>query len=107
MEIWKPLNPLHLMLPKIWSILLFMVLDITTTNSLRITSSAIKKTFELATSTEVIFETNAFGNVDGGQLWDILDISITNYRTKGFPEEAFRLLLKSHFNKGHKSKFES
>ena len=76
-----------------------------TSNSLQITSAAVKKTFELATSTEVIFETNAFGNVDGGQLWDVLDISITNYWTKGFPEEAFRLLLKSHFNKGHKSKF--
>ena len=76
-----------------------------TSNSLQITSAAIKKTCVVSTIAEVIFETNAFGNVDGGQLWDVLDLAITNYWTKGFPEEAFRLLLKSHFNKGHTSKF--
>ena len=70
------------------------------------TTSSLQKTFELVTSATVIYESNAFGNVDGGQLWDTLDIGASAYGiSNGFPEEAFRLLLKSHFDKGHESKY--
>jgi hypothetical protein len=41
-------------------------------------------------------EQNAFGNVDGGALWTTMDMPTTD-----FPEGAFRLLLKTHFDKGH------
>ena len=37
---------------------------------------------------------NAFGNVDGGELWNHLYLE-----TSDFPEEVFRLFLKSHFDK--------
>jgi hypothetical protein len=43
-------------------------------------------------------EQNAFGNVDGGALWTMLFMPTTD-----FPEGAFRLLLKTHFDKGHQS----
>ena len=56
-------------------------------------------------SKNVIFESNCFGNVDGGQLWDVLDIATNGFGEHVFPEGAFRLLLKAHFNKGHKSKY--
>ena len=37
---------------------------------------------------------NAFGNVDGGELWNHLYLE-----TSDFPEDVFRLFLKSHFDK--------
>lgn len=48
----------------------------------------------------VHFEANAFGNVDGGQLWDKLRLE-----TFDFSEDVFRLMLKSHFDKGHRSNY--
>ena len=36
---------------------------------------------------------NAFGNVDGGELWGRLNIALQD-----FPEGAFRLMIKSHFD---------
>ena len=69
------------------------------------TTSPLHKTLELISSTDVIFEPNTFGNVDGGVLWDILDIGTS--LGDGFPEDAFRLLLKAHFDKGHKSELQN
>ena len=47
---------------------------------------------------DLLLEENAFGNVDGGELWEVMNIA-----TSDFPEDAFRLLLKAHFDKGHTS----
>lgn len=44
-------------------------------------------------------EPNAFGNVEGSELWSGLLIE-----TSDFPEDVFRLMLKTHFDKGHTSK---
>lgn len=41
-------------------------------------------------------EANAFGNVDGGQLWRQLNLGPSD-----FNEDALRLLIKAHFDKGH------
>lgn len=43
-------------------------------------------------------EPNAFGNVEGGELWTGLFM-----QTSDFPEDVFRLMLKTHFDKGHTS----
>ena len=69
------------------------------------TTSPLHKTLEMTPSKNVIFESNCFGNVDGGQLWDVLDIATNGFGEHVFPEDAFRLLLKAHFDKGHKSKY--
>ena len=47
----------------------------------------------------IILEDNAFGNVDGGQLWDRLNLGSSD-----FNENAMRLLFKAHFDKQHPSK---
>merc|ERR1712156_664791 len=44
----------------------------------------------------IILEDNAFGNVDGGQLWDQLNLGCSD-----FNENAMRLLFKAHFDKQH------
>ena len=41
-------------------------------------------------------EDNAFGNVDGGKLWDRLNLGKSD-----FSEKALRLAFKSHFDKQH------
>lgn len=41
----------------------------------------------------LVIEDNVFGNVAGGSLWGALDIALPD-----FPEGAFRLLLKAHFD---------
>ena len=38
-------------------------------------------------------EDNAFGNVVGGKLWGRMDMNVPD-----FPEGAFRLMLKAHFD---------
>lgn len=50
---------------------------------------------------KVTFEPNVFGYVDGGKLWDIMDV----IQASDFSEDNFRLLLKAHFDKGHQSIF--
>ena len=67
-------------------------------NGLHITSS-LNKTLYLS-GDDIELNENAFGNVDGGQLWTYFHIGLSN-----FPEDVFRLMLKSHYDKGHKSKF--
>jgi hypothetical protein len=47
---------------------------------------------------DFVIEENAFGNVDGGELWGRLNLQIPD-----FPELAFRLMLKSHFDRGSQS----
>ena len=42
----------------------------------------------------VWFEDNAFGNVDGGQLWSSLAVALDEFR-----EGTFRLMLKAKFDK--------
>lgn len=49
-----------------------------------------------------VLEANAFGNVDGGKLWNKITIE-----TLDFPPEVYRLLLKSHFDKGDTGKANS
>jgi hypothetical protein len=46
-------------------------------------------------------QANAYGNVDGGQLWDEMKITTLD----DYPEDVYRLLLKSHFDKGHTSTY--
>ena len=45
-------------------------------------------------------DSNAFGNVDGGALWQKLSV-----KTFDFDQEVFRIMLKTHFDKGHQSLF--
>ena len=47
----------------------------------------------------ITLEDNAFGNVDGGQLWEGLNLGPSD-----FNENALRLLLKAHFDKAHTCK---
>jgi hypothetical protein len=47
----------------------------------------------------ITLEDNAFGNVDGGQLWAGLNLGKSD-----FNEKALRLLLKAHFDKQHTCK---
>ena len=71
-------------------------------NGFHTTSSYPNKKLTYAfTSGYETLQANAFGNVDGGQLWNTLDIVATN-----FPQDVFRLLLKTHFDKGHSTLFE-
>lgn len=58
----------------------------------------------MSPSKNVFFESNCFGNVDGGHLWDALEITTNGFGIE-FSEDAFRLILKTHFDKGHKSKY--
>merc|ERR1711962_621978 len=46
----------------------------------------------------ITLEANAFGNVEGGQLWQTLNLGASD-----FNEQALRLLIKAHFDKGHTS----
>ena len=48
------------------------------------------------------YDSNAFGNVDGGKLWTLMYVPSVD-----FPEDVFRLLLKTHFDKGHQSKVQN
>ena len=48
----------------------------------------------------ITLEANAFGNVDGGQLWQTLNLGQSD-----FNEHALRLLIKAHFDKGHTCKY--
>ena len=48
----------------------------------------------------ITLEDNAFGNVDGGQLWDRLNLGKSD-----FNEKALRLLFKAHFDKQHTCKY--
>ena len=48
----------------------------------------------------ITLEANAFGDVDGGQLWQTLNLGTTD-----FNEHALRLLIKAHFDKGHTCKY--
>ena len=47
----------------------------------------------------IILEDNAFDNVDGGNLWDRLNLGLSD-----FNENAMRLLFKAHFDKQHPCK---
>ena len=47
------------------------------------------------------FDSNAFGNVDGGELWGKLDITVGN----NFPEDVFRLMLKTASDKQQNGKY--
>ena len=47
------------------------------------------------------FESNAFGNVDGGELWGSLHFFVGN----DFPEDVFRLMIKTAFDKNHDGKY--
>jgi len=49
---------------------------------------------ETSDAKHVMFEDNAFGDVDGGELWDTISVNISEFR-----ENTFRLMLKSKFDK--------
>ena len=74
------------------------------------TTSPVHKSLQISLakimnpSKNVVFESNCFGNVEGGKLWDVLEITTNGFGIE-FTEEAFRLILKTHFDKGHKSKY--
>lgn len=67
-------------------------------NGLHITSAHSPKLATYSYASQITLKDNAFGNVDGGHLWGEI-----NMRTQDFPEGVFRLMLKSHFDKGHSS----
>ena len=46
-----------------------------------------------------VAEPDVFGNVKGGKLWGAIDVDWPD-----FTEDVFRLLLKTHFDKGDKGK---
>ena len=48
----------------------------------------------------ITLEANAFGNVEGGQLWQIFDLGRSD-----FNEGALRLFIKAQFDKGNTSKY--
>ena len=62
--------------------------------------SRLEKELKLFQYNDVIYDSNAFGNVDGGELWQK-----TSIQTEDFNQEVFRLMLKTHFDKGHQSLF--
>ena len=47
-----------------------------------------------------VIEEDAFGNAKGGHLWGRLEIALWD-----FPELAFRLMLKAHFDLGRHGKY--
>ena len=64
------------------------------------TKSNLEKTLEISDyDSDTKYDSNAFGNVDGGKLWTTMNVPSVD-----FPENVFRLLLKTHFDKGHQSK---
>ena len=63
------------------------------------TTSTNYKTLEFQGNYGKALRANAYGNVDGGQLWDEMKVTTID----DFPEDVYRLLLKSHFDKGHTS----
>ena len=48
----------------------------------------------------ITLEANAFGNVDGGQLWQAFDLGRSD-----FNEHVLRLFIKAQFDKGNTSKY--
>ena len=65
--------------------------------------SNLEKTLEISDfDSNTKYDSNAFGNVDGGKLWTSMNVPSVD-----FPENVFRLLLKTHFDKGHKSKIQN
>ena len=74
-------------------------------NGFHTTSTIAGKTLILYPSSNangefITLEDNAFGNVDGGQLWDQLNLGKSD-----FNEKALRLLFKAHFDKQHSCKY--
>ena len=65
------------------------------------TTSTHYKSLEFQGDYGKALQANAYGNVDGGQLWNEMKINTID----DFPENVYRLLLKSHFDKGHTSMF--
>ena len=65
------------------------------------TTSTDYKTLEFQGNYGRALQANAYGNVDGGQLWDEIKVNTLD----DFPENVYRLLLKSHFDKGHTCMF--
>lgn len=65
------------------------------------TTSTHYKSLEFQGDYGKALQANAYGNVDGGQLWNEMKINTLD----DFPENVYRLLLKSHFDKGHTSMF--
>ncbi len=63
------------------------------------TTSPTPPNLFLSGPNDLDLEEDAFGNIAGGKLWNSLAIS-----TSDFPEDVFRLMLKTHFDKGHDSK---
>ena len=65
--------------------------------------SNLEKTLTISGfDSETKYDSNAFGNVDGGKLWTLMNVPSVD-----FPEDVFRLLLKTHFDKGHQSKVQN
>ena len=65
--------------------------------------SNLEKTLEISDyDSNTKYDSNAFGNVDGGKLWTSMSVPSVD-----FPENVFRLLLKTHFDKGHQSKVQN
>jgi len=61
--------------------------------------SNLEKTLTISDfDSETKYDSNAFGNVDGGKLWTVMNVPSVD-----FPEDVFRLLLKTHFDKGHQT----
>ena len=65
------------------------------TNGFHTTSFRTDKVISINTNS-TIYESNAFGNVDGGELWQKMDIN-----SNGFPEDVFRIMIKAYFDKGN------
>ena len=67
-------------------------------NGFHTTSNQNDKEIQLYPKFSVAYEANAFGNVDGGELWQRLDIPVS---ANGFSEDVFRLMIKAYSDKGH------
>ena len=68
------------------------------TNGFHITSRNVNKEI-LISGPPGTYDANAFGNVDGGELWDSI-----YFNTYEFPENVFRLMIKAHLDKAHSGK---
>ena len=83
---------------KMWAASSSVVFD---TNALYTTSS--EATFEAyfygLNASSPMFGDNAFGNVDGGQLWERIVVPMAEFR-----ETTFRLMLKAKFDKNAECK---
>ena len=66
------------------------------TNALYTTSAeaSLEAYFYGSDVSSPMFEDNAFGNVDGGRLWDKIVVPMAEFR-----ESTFRLMLKAKFDK--------